>query len=411
MSQDAGYTAESPLYRRITIGLFLAGLATFATLYCTQPLLPVLSAHFHVSPAESALSVSLTTISLGVSLLIVGPISDAVGRLVVMVSSLIASGVVTIATALVTNWALFLTLRCLLGVVVAGLPAVAVAYLREEMHPGAAARATGVYIGGTALGGMAGRLITAGVTEVLDWRWAIATIGAIALACGISVQRLLPHSLGFRPHSLDIRELAAHVGAIMRDPVLVGLQFLAFAAMGSFVAVFNTMGFRLADAPYHLSIGVAGLVFIVYVFGSWSSARAGRLVETYGPLRVAQVGLVIAIAGLLVTALRPIATIMLGLALLTIGFFAAHGVASGWVAARAIRRSIGAGQAASMYLFAYYLGSSVVGAVSGVAWSRAHWSGVLLLTVSLLVAALLVTIPMIRADGSRPPRRHADGML
>lgn len=277
-----GYTSDAPEYRRITIALFLAGLATFATLYCTQPLLPVLSQRFGVSPATSALSVSLTTITLGVSLLFVGPVSDAVGRLPVMITSLLASGVVTMASGLATSWPLFLALRCLLGVVVSGLPAVAVAYLREEMHPGAAARATGVYIGGTALGGMAGRLITGAVADVLGWHAAIVTIGAVALACGIAVHLLLPRSRGFVPASLHPAELSRGVLAILRDPVLLGLMAVGLLAMGGFVAVFNAMGFRLVAAPYRLSVGWSGLVFLVYAFGSWSSARAGRLVATHG---------------------------------------------------------------------------------------------------------------------------------
>ena len=295
--------------------------------------------------------------------------------------------------------------------VVAGLPAVAVAYLREEMHPGAAARATGVYIGGTALGGMAGRLVTGAVADLLDWHWAVATIGVIALGCGIAVRILLPTSRGFVPQSLRPRELAGHVRGILRDPLQLGLQFLALASMGAFVGVFNAMGFRLAAAPYLLSVGQSGLIFLVYAFGSWSSARAGRSVESHGPLRVIQGGLLIAIVGVGVTGLSPIACVVAGVALLTIGFFAAHGVASGWVAARAISRGVGAGQAASMYLFAYYLGSSVVGTVSGLAWSVAAWPGVMVLTGSLLVAALLVTLPMVRAAGSGPRASHTDGML
>lgn len=401
---ESGYTSEAPEFRRITIALFLAGLATFATLYCTQPLLPVLSQRFAVTPATSALSVSLTTISLGVSLLFVGPVSDAVGRLPVMITSLLASGVVTMASGLATSWPVFLGLRCLLGVVVAGLPAVAVAYLREEMHPGAAARATGVYIGGTALGGMAGRLITGAVADVLGWHAAIVTIGAVALACGIAVHLLLPRSRGFVPASLHPAELRRGLMAILRDPVLVGLMAVAFLAMGGFVAVFNAMGFRLVAAPYRLSVGWSGLVFLVYAFGSWSSARAGRLAPTHGASRVALSGFAVALAGIAVTALTPLPMVVLGLALLSVGFFAGHGVASGWVTARAMDRGLGAGQAASLYLFAYYLGSSVMGTAGGAAWSSGGWGHVTWLTGSLYAVAIVV-VALLHRSTSGP--RHA----
>jgi YNFM family putative membrane transporter len=73
-----------------------------------------------------------------------------------------------------------------------------------------------------------------------------------------------------------------------------------------------------------------------------------------------------------------------GLALLTAGFFAVHGVASGWVPARAHAGGVATGQAASLYLFTYYLGSSVFGSLAGPAWSQAAWPGVVALAVLLL---------------------------
>ena len=43
--------AGSPAYRRISLALFLAGFATFSLLYCVQPVLPELAAHFGLGAA------------------------------------------------------------------------------------------------------------------------------------------------------------------------------------------------------------------------------------------------------------------------------------------------------------------------------------------------------------------------
>ena len=59
-------------YRRASLALFCAGFATFALLYCVQPLLPLLAAHFAVSAASSSLALSLTTLSLALTLLLAG---------------------------------------------------------------------------------------------------------------------------------------------------------------------------------------------------------------------------------------------------------------------------------------------------------------------------------------------------
>ncbi|HAI06526.1 MAG TPA: MFS transporter, partial [Pantoea sp.] len=39
-------TRGTPQFMRVTLALFSAGLATFALLYCVQPILPVLSQQF-----------------------------------------------------------------------------------------------------------------------------------------------------------------------------------------------------------------------------------------------------------------------------------------------------------------------------------------------------------------------------
>ena len=140
-------------YRRVVAALFAAGLATFTLLYSTQAILPQLSARFGVSTEASTLTVSLTTLGLGAALLVAGPISDRRGRTGLIHFLLAASSVIAIVCAFSPNSTTLLTLRLLEGVALAGLPAVATAYLREELHPSHRLRAAGLYIGGTAFGG------------------------------------------------------------------------------------------------------------------------------------------------------------------------------------------------------------------------------------------------------------------
>ncbi len=93
------------------------------------------------------------------------------------------------------------------------------------------------------------------------------------------------------------------------------------------------------------------------------------------------------LAGLLLTAFNSLWLILPGMMLFTAGFFAAHSVASGWIGPRARRAK---GQASSLYLFSYYVGSSVAGTLGGVFWHRYGWPGVTLFISALLVLALLV---------------------
>lgn len=394
VARQTGYLPGDPEYRKLSVALFAAGLATFALLYSTQPLLPQLVDAFHVSPSQSAFSVSFATFGLGLALLIAGPASEVLGRTNLMRWSVAATSVFALLSAFAPTWHLLLALRGLQGIAMAGLPAVAMAYLREEVHQDSHARASGLYIAGTAVGGMAGRLIAGGLSDLGGWRFATAGIAVVGVLCAAVVWLLLPASRNFHPSAARPHDLFR----VLRDPALLALYGMAATAVGAFVAVYNGAVFRLSGSPYELSAGAAGLVFCVYLLGSAGSATAGTLADRYGRRAVVPVGCLITLAGVAITLAAPLPLIVLGLAVMTAGFFAVHGVASGWVPARAHASGVGTGQASSMYLFSFYLGSSVFGGLAGTAWSRAEWTGVageagVLFLVTLVLALLLKNVP------------------
>jgi YNFM family putative membrane transporter len=383
---DLGHRPGSVEHRRVVLALFAAGVATFALLYSTQALLPELADSFDVSSGRSALTLTLTTLGLGLALLVAGPLSDRVGRTRLIHVSVWSSVVVALLCAIAPTWESLLVLRFLQGVALAGLPAVATAYLREELHPSTHARVAGLYIGGTAFGGMLGRLLTGPVGEVAGWRWALAASAALGLVCAVAVHVLLPPSRHFVAREPGLRATLDTARRAVRDPGLVALYAIGGLSMGAMVAVYNTLGFRLTAAPFDLGIGVASLVFLVYPVGTASAAWFGVLADRLGRRTVVPVGCALAVAGALLTLPDSLVTVALGLAVFTAGFFAVHGVASGWVPARAHAVGVAAGQAASLYLVAYYVGSSAFGTLAGPVWTAWGWPGVVALVVALLVA-------------------------
>lgn len=386
-----------PQFRRASLALLLAGVATFALLYATQPLLPALAAAFAVTPAQSSLSLSVATLTLAVGLLITGPISEIVGRRVIMLASLFGASGAGVVCALAPTWEFLLAARAVEGLLLAGLPAVGVAYLREEVHPSAAGRVIGLYIGGNAVGGLSGRLVASALTELGGWRTALLGIALIGAVCSIAVLMLLPPSRGFVAAPAGWSAVAARAAAALRDPALLGLYAIGALIMGGFVGVYNAIGFRLEAEPYSLSTAVVGLVFLVYLCGSASSAAAGRLADRLGRAAVVPAGAALMAGGALVTLAAPLPLIIVGLAAMTAGFFAVHGVASGWVAARAQQTGRPIAQSASLYLVLYYVGSSVGGSLSTLAWRRGGWAEVVGITVALAGSALLIALAVGRA--------------
>lgn len=374
-------------YRRATFALFCAGLATFALLYSVQPILPMLASHFAVSSASSSLSLSVTTFSLALGLLVAGALSESLGRKQMMQVALLLACLLGLATALVDDWYLLLLLRTLLGLALSGLPALAMAYVGDEFDPHSLPVAMGLYIGGTALGGLLGRLLAGLFSDLGGWPLALGGIAAIGLLAWALFVWLLPPSRNFQAQPLSVRGLLGNFAKHLRCADLRLLFVLSFLLMGCFVALFNYIGFYLSADPFLLSNTLIGLLFTVYLFGIVSSNWSGRLAQRYGASNLLLASVVVMLFGAILCLLPWLASIIGGLALFTVGFFAAHAVASGMVGRLA---QSARAQASSLYLCAYYLGSSVLGYTGGWIWQRSAWTGLIAGLVATLVLAIIM---------------------
>lgn len=378
VTQPTPQTAElikrgAPPFMRVTLALFSAGLATFALLYCIQPILPLLSNEFHVTPAGSSLSLSIATGMLALGLLFTGPLSDAIGRKKVMVTALLLASCCTLLSTLMSSWHGILMMRALIGLSLSGVAAVGMTYLSEEMHPSVLAFSMGLYISGNSIGGMSGRLISGVISDFFDWRVAVAVIGCFALASALMFWRILPESRHFRAIKLRPKSLLINFHLHLRDKGLPLLFVEGFLLMGSFVTLFNYIGYRLMSAPWGLSQAVVGLLSLVYLTGVWTSPKAGTMTEKYGRGPVLIGAILLMGSGLALTVFSTLALIFIGMILFSGGFFAAHSVASSWIGVRAKRAR---GQASSLYLFCYYLGSSIAGTLGGIFWHQYGWAGI-----------------------------------
>ncbi|HHJ1295942.1 MFS transporter [Pseudomonas sp. P1B16] len=377
----------TPAFMKTVLALFSGGFATFALLYCVQPMMPLLSQEFSINAAQSSLVLSVSTAMLAFGLLITGPISDRIGRKPVMVFALVCAALSTLASAVMPTWEAVLATRALVGLSLSGLAAVAMTYLSEEIHPQHIGLAMGLYIGGNAIGGMSGRLITGVLIDFVSWHTAMLTIGGLALVAALVFWKVLPESRNFRPQAANPRSLLNGFVMHFKDAGLPWLFLEAFLLMGAFVTLFNYIGYRLLAGPYHMNQALVGLLSVVYLSGIYSSAQVGALADKLGRRKVFWVSIVVMASGLLMTLASPLLMVILGMLVFTFGFFGAHSVASSWIGRRALKAK---GQASSLYLFSYYAGSSVAGTAGGVFWHQWGWNGIGLFIGGLLTIALLV---------------------
>ncbi|WP_373568911.1 MFS transporter [Pseudomonas yamanorum] len=390
----------TPMFMRTVLALFSGGFATFALLYCVQPMMPALSHEFSINAAQSSLILSVATGMLAIGLLITGPISDTFGRKPVMVAALFCAALCTIASGLMPSWEGILLMRALVGLSLSGLAAVAMTYLSEEIHPQHIGLAMGLYIGGNAIGGMSGRLIIGVLIDFVSWHTAMLIIGALALIAATVFWKILPESRNFRASTLHPRSLVDGFTMHFKDAGLPWLFLEAFVLMGAFVTMFNYIGYRLLADPYDLSQAVVGLLSLVYLSGIYSSAKIGSLADRLGRRRVLWGTIVLMLGGIALTLFTPLWLVVPGMLIFTFGFFGAHSVASSWIGRRALKAK---GQASSLYLFSYYVGSSIAGTAGGFFWHYAGWNGIGGFIVALLIVALLVALKLAKL----PPLQEA----
>ncbi|MCH4248926.1 MAG: MFS transporter [Acinetobacter populi] len=377
-------------YRAVILALFLAGFASFSLLYCVQPMLPELAHSFLLRPSESSFALSFSTLALAFGLLITGFISDALGRKPIMVCSLLGASILTILSSFIPSWWFFLLSRIAIGLSVSGVAAVAMTYVAEEVRPVDIGFSMGLYISGTAIGGMSGRLMSGVLLEYISWHHVILFLGILNLAMSILFYYLLPDSRFFQATAFSLKKLGKGFQLHLKNPQLCILFAQAFILMGCFVTVYNYLNYYLLQPPFNVAQSTLGLLAAAYLAGIYSSPRAAAWAQRFGRKHL----LIFMLCSMLIAlwfmaSVHQFWILCIGLVMFTFAFFAAHSTASSWVSQTAkSQRAV----AASLYLFSYYFGSSFLGSSGGLVWESYGWFGLsLALSLVLCLGIVLAT--------------------
>ena len=377
--------AGSPRYRRALLALFCAAVATFAQVYSPQGLLPDIAVDFGKSESASSLAIGATTIGLALGMLPWGRLSDRIGRVPAMRWAIVCAVVVGLVSPFFSSFELFIGVRLLEGLLLAGLPAIGVTALAETVTPAALGGAVGAFVAGNTIGGLLGRLVATGVGELFTWHWGMFAVAVLAAVTAALFLALMPQTAVAPAPSLPL------LGATLenlRNPGVMSMVAQGFLLMGGFVAAYNYLSFRLQQPPFELSLTQASWLFLAYLFGTLSSGFVWRLTDRLAPTGALLLSTAVMLAGLGVTMLPWLLAIIVGLVLFTMGFFGAHSIALGLVATRA--DAGGRSLAPSFYNLGYYAGSSLLGWAGGVAFSALGWGGTALMILIVVVLAAVI---------------------
>lgn len=364
------------------LAVTLVGFCAFLQLYTPQSLLPTFAAEFGAGPAAVSALVSATTLAVAFAAPFAGAVADRFGRRRIIVASVFALVLPTAMLATANSLEELVAWRFVQGLLLPPVFTVAVAYIGEEWPPGQVPSVVALYIAGSAFGGFLGRFIAGLVADHFGWRAAFGTLAAIDLAGALLILRFLPRESKFVAASglaASFRAMAQH----LRTPRLVATFAAGFGILLAFVSAFTYVNFHLAAAPFDLSPGALGAVFVVYLLGVAVTPMSGRLVVRYGRRAVALGALALWIAATALTLVQWLPAIVAGLALGAAGGFVIAALANGFLATAVTH---GRSAAVGLFAFFYYIGGSVGGVLPAPAYAAFGWPGV----VALVVATLLL---------------------
>lgn len=385
----------SSVFWRGTLALVIGSFMIFANVYVTQPLLPMIANEFSISPLQASGSFTITTLTLGISLLFYGPISDALGRKGIMVMTMVGITLTTFCLSLVQSYESLLALRALQGFFLAGLPAIAVAYLGDEYTPEALMVAVGLYISGNTLGGIGGRLIGGFVGEWLGRSATFGVMSAISLICLLAFCFLLPKSQHFEAKPLRVGHILMNMKSHLQNRRLLTSYFIGGFSFFIFINQYSYVTFVLEAAPYNLTAKYVGLLFLTYLSGTLGSAISGKLAKRWSQPNIMVLGTCIFMFGSLVTLGDSLLAIIAGLLINSFGFFLCHSTTSSFVSRNAKHAKA---SASSLYLVFYYLGASLGGFYLDPFWQADGWTGVIIGSWLVLGVVVLAGISLIKSN-------------
>ncbi|WP_181275054.1 MFS transporter [Brevibacterium oceani] len=407
--------------RRTVAAVFLAGVSVFLILYETQGLLPAIRDAYGIDGPTASLTVSATNVAMAVFLIPFSALAPCIGHARQIGAGVIVAAILALILPFTPTPELLIAVRFLQGVAIASVPATAMAYLSLRLPPQALPGAIGVYIAGNTIGGLCSRLLTGLASEFLGWHGGLAFTAGISLLFGLIVVWLLRHDLfsTARNRAAHDRDPLGHdtdpIPAEVADPGggtadpdrgtadpepprraiplrggLWRIYLTGFLCMIVFGGSFTMLGTRLQQDPWNLSEGAVALFFLIYLVGTVVTTYYGRLATKFSRTRLTLIGMVIALAGAGLTLVDSLVVIVLGMSLLTAGFFIGHTGAS--AAASAARPGVDSTRSAAIYLTVYYLGTSLGAWLSAVLFTDFAWPGVVAMCATSLIAVLVLTL-------------------
>lgn len=369
-------------FYRILTSMILGSFIIYSSLYWVQPLIMLFSKSFNQSLASASLVLSITTIALALALLFAPFISNNLGRKNTMVLSLLLTSLFNMFSMVIDDFYWLLFMRFLIGICISGFLASVITYLIEEVDRERVGRVVGIYVAGTALGGVLARIISSLLAEHYGLSTVAVIIGGATLIASLLFWIMLPQSTNFTERTYTLIHLKNGFITSFLENKIRYIYISHFFTIGIYTSVLNYISYPLTEPPYSLNQTEIGLFYFATLSGVIGSLIFGRLIGKFFDISLYRISLLIMVVGAILTTTNMLWLVITGLIIFAFGIFASNTIASNWIANKA--PSTHKTEANSLYSIFYYLGSSIIGWLSGYLLLFFGWSIFIFLLSGLL---------------------------
>lgn len=268
------------------------------------PALPTIVRDFGASATTVQLTLTGVLLGLAVGQLVIGPLSDALGRRRPLLYGMGLHVATSLLCLLAPNVVVLGSLRVLQGFGAAAASVVAMAVVRDLVSGVAAAKVISRLILVLGAAPILAPTLGSQLLRLTSWRGIFAVLAIFGIAIGIMAAWALPETLPpQRRLRADLGTTTAAARRVLRDRSFVGLALVASFGMAAVFSYVSGSSFVLQD-QFGLSQQQFGLVFGTGAAGLIGSAQANvKLLERFSPRRIITIALGTSCAAILLMVL------------------------------------------------------------------------------------------------------------
>lgn len=360
-----------------------------ANLYYLQPLLDQITKTFFVDTTAAGFLVTLIQIGYGLGLAILVPLGDLLPRRRLVVAIFIASAIAMAASGLMHSYWPFAIVTVLVGITsVAGQ--ILIPFSADLATPDRRARTVAILMTGLLSGILFSRAASGIIAQLAGWRSVYFGASALLALEALVLIALLPAERP-RPPVKTSDTLLGSIRLVRRLPELRRRGLSGGLAMATFSALWTTIAFHLASAPFHMSKAGIGSLGLLGIAGIAAANAAGKLSDKRHQWASSFGAALLMLSGYVVLSLAGSSILAVGLGMLILD----AGIWGNQVTNQSIIFELAPNersQTTSAYMVMYFGSGAIGSGLAGWIYGRQGWTGACWLGVGLGVASVVVAL-------------------